>query len=145
MSNRPFWFFVAVQLAACAGADKDSSPVPAPADDSGLAGTTGSTGSTDDTDEPDIPDGTLEEVLPIMEAHCIECHGATAPAAELDLVTDFCAAVLDGRLVVPGSTGESLLYRRITSEEQPMPPAGLLDIDIIRPVGVWILNGAVCE
>ena len=142
MSIRSSLFLVALSLAACAGANKDSSTTLASADDSGVPSTTG---TTEDSDEPDIPDGTLDEVLPIMEAHCLECHGASAPAAGLDLESDFCGAVLDGRLVVPGSTGESLLYRRITSEEQPMPPAGLLETDTIRPIGVWILNGAVCE
>ncbi len=142
MSIRSCLFLVAMPLVACAGANKDSSAAPASAVDSGAPSTTG---TTEEGDEPDIPEGTLEEVLPVMEAHCIECHGASAPAAGLDLESDFCGAVLDGRLVVPGSTGESLLYRRITSEEQPMPPAGLLDTDTIRPVGVWILNGAVCD
>ena len=142
MSGRLFWCSVVLQLAACGGPDKDSSAVSAPDEDSGGTSTTG---TTEDTDEPDIPDGTLEEVLPIMEAHCNGCHGAAAPQGGLDLESDFCGTVLDGRLVVPGSTGESLLYRRITSEEQPMPPQGLLDTDTIRPIGVWILNGAVCE
>jgi len=125
----------------CGGDTKDS----APADTS--AGTTGTadTQDTADTDDPDIPEGTLDEVLPIVADHCLECHSAAAATADLDLETDFCGTVLDGRLVIPGSTGESLLYRRITSADSPMPPAGLLDTDTIRPIGVWILNGASCE
>lgn len=131
-----------VALVACDGDAKDS----APSDDTTTGTGTTETGTTDtDTDEPDIPDGTLEEVLPIIEAHCLACHSAAAATAELDLETDFCGTVLDGRLVIPGSTGESLLYRRVTSDDSPMPPAGRLDDDIIRPLGVWILNGALCE
>ena len=88
-------------------------------DDSGTAhGTDGTDGTedTDDTDGPDIPDGTLDEVLPIIDAHnIVACHGAVSPSAGLDLETDFCGTVVDGRLVVPGST-ESLMYRRMTSE-----------------------------
>lgn len=130
----------------CAG--KDSGVAVGGTDDSGASpGTDGSDGTedTDDTDGPDIPDGTLEEVLPIIDAHCVSCHGAESPSADLDLETDFCGTVVDGRLVVPGSTGESLMYRRMTSEDSPMPPTGALDLDIIRPVGVWILEGASCE
>jgi hypothetical protein len=114
--------------------------------DTGTPATTGTTETgTTDTEEPDIPDGTLEEVLPIVQEHCLGCHSASAAAAELDLETDFCAAVLDGRLIIPGSTGESLLYRRLTSDDAPMPPTGRLDDDLTRPIGVWILNGAPCE
>ena len=129
-------------LVGCSTDGKDSVPL----DEATTSGTT-ETGTTDtDTDEPDIPDGTLEEVLPIVQAHCWMCHSPDAGnQGGLDLQTDFCGTVLDGRLVVEGSTGESLLYRRVTSDESPMPPAGRLDDDIIRPMGVWILNGAPCE
>lgn len=141
--------FLAVGVLVALGcAGKDSAEAVGSTDDSGAAhGTDGTDGTedTDDTDGPDIPDGTLEEVLPIIDAHCVACHGAASPAAGLDLETDFCGTVVDGRLVVPGSTGESLMYRRMTSEDSPMPPTGALELDVIRPVGVWILEGASCE
>lgn len=146
MAGRRAWWWAGVLVAgvgvACTGDDKDSAASGAADTDSG-AGTTDT--SADDTDEPDIPDGTLDEVLPIVQEHCVVCHGGASPAAGLDLDTDFCGTVVDGRLVVPGSTGESLLYRRITSDTSPMPPAGRLDTDIIRPIGAWILNQAPCD
>ena len=134
------WCVLVGVLSGCSGSDKDTAPYPTP--DTGTGTTEDPT--TEDSDEPDIPDGTLEEVLPIIDTHCVSCHSGAAPSADLDLQTDFCGTVLDGRLVVPGSTGESLLYRRITSDDQPMPPTGALDVDVIRPIGVWILNGADC-
>ena len=122
--------------------EKPPADAVAPAADTGPAE---DTAPIEDTDEPDIPDGTLDEVLPIINTHCVQCHGSADPSEGLDLETDFCGTVVDGRLVVPGSTGESLLYRRMTSDDAPMPPAGRLETDIIRPVGIWILEGASCD
>ena len=141
------WICGLLLLAACGAEPKDSGPL---STGSGTGPTTGGDtaegGTTEDTDEPDIPDGTLDEVLPIVQENCVGCHSpAGGLSGDLDLETDFCGTVLDGRLVIPGSTGESLLYRRVTSDDAPMPPSGRLDDDIIRPMGVWILNGAPCD
>lgn len=140
--SRPLLFVVFVgALSGCSTESKDTA---SSTTESGTS-ESGTTDDTDDTDDPDIPEGTLDEVLPIIEANCLSCHGASEPFADLDLETDFCNTVVDGRLVSAGSTGESLLYRRITSDSQPMPPSGRLDTDVIRPIGVWILNGAPCD
>jgi len=137
------WTCGLLLLAACGGESKDSAPV---STGGTTEGDTSEGGTTEDSTEPDIPDGTLDEVLPIVQENCVGCHSpAGGLSGDLDLETDFCGTVLDGRLVIPGSTGESLLYRRVTSDDSPMPPTGRLDDDIIRPMGVWILNGAPCE
>ncbi|HCH61544.1 MAG: hypothetical protein CL927_04395 [Deltaproteobacteria bacterium] len=142
MRRNVVWVWFALGFTASGCVDKTSS------DGTDLPVDTGpveDTGPVVDTEEPDRPEGTLEEVLPIIEAHCVQCHGTAVPSAGLDLETDFCGTVVDGRLVVPGSTGESLLYRRMTSEDAPMPPAGRLETDTLRPIGIWILEGAACE
>lgn len=87
----------------------------------------------------------IDAVVEIMDGNCVGCHGATNPAAGLDLSTDFCGTVLDGRLVVEGDSAGSVLYQRISDAGAPMPPSGLMDQSNIDIVANWIDDGASCE
>ncbi|HVU85990.1 MAG TPA: PSD1 and planctomycete cytochrome C domain-containing protein [Pirellulales bacterium] len=84
------------------------------------------------------------DVLPILTAHCLKCHGREARKASLDLRT----MSLIGRggesgpVLAPGKPDESPLLDRIT--DKSMPPEGELpltaeQIDVIRR---WIEAGA---
>jgi len=88
----------------------------------------------------------IDAVLDVMDGNCVGCHSGDGASAGLDLDTDFCGAVLDGRIVVEGDSAGSVLYQRITDESLPMPPSGgLMDqanIDIVRD---WIDAGADCS
>ena len=90
------------------------------------------------------------DVRPILEARCVECHGAERPKVGLRL--DSSAAVLAGSrlgtraVVVPGEPDRSELLRRLESDdpEQRMPagadPLSAAEIDIVRR---WIAQGAL--
>ena len=66
---------------------------------------------------------TEQEVQAILSAKCWVCHGRVTRQAGLDLRSR--ASMLkggkSGPAIVPGNTGESLLIRRITSQEMPPP------------------------
>ncbi len=85
-----------------------------------------------------------DAVLQVVEGNCLGCHSAASQLGGLDLETDFCGEVLDGRIVVEGDSAGSVLYQRITSESAPMPQAGLMDQGNIDIVGNWIDDGADC-
>ena len=85
-----------------------------------------------------------DAVLEVADANCIVCHSGSAAPLGLDLSEDFCAAVLDGRLVIEGDAAGSVLYQRITNASAPMPQTGLMDQGNIDIVGEWIDEGADC-
>ena len=84
------------------------------------------------------------DVLPILTAHCLKCHGLEARKASLDLRT---AGLIQrggesGPAIVNGMPQDSPLYERIA--DRSMPPKGELplgeeQIEIIRR---WIASGA---
>jgi len=84
------------------------------------------------------------EVLPILSAHCLKCHGLEACKASLDLRT---AGLImrggdSGPAIAAGSPGDSPLYARIA--DRSMPPKGELPLDDekIEIVRRWIASGA---
>ncbi len=89
-----------------------------------------------------IPQGIdfSRDVRPILERSCVECHGAALAEAGLRLDERFPASA-----VVPGSSPESELYRRVVSSDpdQRMPwykePLAPSEIEILRR---WIDEGA---
>ena len=87
-----------------------------------------------------------KDVAPILAANCAGCHASNVAMGTLDL--DTFAGIQkgghSGPVIVPGKSGESLLYLRITGAVTPaMPLSGkkLADgeIEIIRK---WIDAGA---
>ena len=83
------------------------------------------------------------DVLPILNSHCLQCHGGLHRKAELDLRSS--AAVLaggeNGKVVVPGEPDASLLWKKIASDEMPKSPIKVSaeHKEIIRR---WIAEGA---
>jgi len=93
----------------------------------------------------DQPSGVfLEDVLEIVDHECIACHSGLTAEAGLDLSTDFCS-VVDGRIVVPDNPDASLLYVRMRSPSEPMPPSGKLPQDQVDIIQTWIEDGAPCD
>jgi mono/diheme cytochrome c family protein len=87
------------------------------------------------------------EVLPILAAHCVKCHGQGTPQADLDLRTE--ASLLkgskNGLVVVKGSAEQSHLFQRVV--ERTMPPRGEnpLGDDQIAAIRKWIDAAATTE
>ena len=90
------------------------------------------------------------DVRPILANHCFSCHGPDAAGRQASLRLDQSSEVFAPRkngqpVVVKGDALASLLYLRITSADNPMPPSTAHqpltahDIDVIRR---WIDGGA---
>ncbi|HUT40392.1 MAG TPA: c-type cytochrome domain-containing protein [Gammaproteobacteria bacterium] len=93
-----------------------------------------------------------DDVAPILQKHCAECHVAGKPGAEATgLHVDSYASLMKdtryGPVIHPGSARTSSLYILVSSKDNltiSMPhgkaPLSAEDIETIR---VWIDNGAV--
>ncbi len=86
-----------------------------------------------------------EGVVEILDGNCVGCHTGDGAAAGLDLATDPCTELLDGRIVIPGDAAGSVLYQRITDVSLPMPPTGLMPEENAEVVRAWIDEGADCS
>jgi cytochrome c553 len=84
------------------------------------------------------------DVLSLLSARCVNCHGATKPKARLDLRSR--SAMLSGGesgpALVPGSAEKSLLFQMITKGE--MPPKGKTPLTAAETARLkaWIDAGA---
>ena len=100
-----------------------------------------------------IPVSYREQIQPILNNHCISCHGTENASGKINL-TSF-EAVMSSRtspgkkpLVIPGDPAQSWLYILArtnqphvrmppdTSSQQPLPE------DDIQLIGKWIMQGA---
>ncbi len=89
-----------------------------------------------------------KQVLPVLEKHCIECHGTKKQESSLRL--DSRAALIQGgdfgAAVIPGDPDNSHLIEVITSkdEDTQMPPKGdRLSAQEIESLRTWIAEGAM--
>lgn len=81
------------------------------------------------------------EVAPILQKHCVECHGPDEPEAKLRLSTreGLLYGSVSGRVMVPGAAKSSLLIRLLAAEAKPhMPPEGQLSPAEIATLSRWI-------
>jgi hypothetical protein len=94
----------------------------------------------------------VDDVEPILQKHCAECHTAGRPGAEAtDFVVDSYESVMQdtrvGPVISPGSAMASSLYILVSGQANltvtmphGKPPLGADEVETIR---VWIENGAV--
>ena len=90
----------------------------------------------------------MAQIKPLLQTHCVKCHGATTQKAKLRL--DTAAAALQGggrgAAVLPGKAQESLLYQVIAGthgEIAQMPyKRGPLDTPQMALIQQWIAEGA---
>lgn len=87
------------------------------------------------------------DIRPLLEAHCLECHGAQKQKADLRL--DHRASAFaggeSGPVILPGNSQASLLVRRVShpDPDHVMPPGGKrLDETQIQLLRDWIDQGA---
>lgn len=88
-------------------------------------------------------------VAPILERHCVGCHGAEKKKAglRLDSFENVMHGAESGAVIQPGNLQESELFRRITlppTDEEVMPSDGKpsLSPDEIKVIELWIAAGA---
>ncbi|HUG92635.1 MAG TPA: DUF1553 domain-containing protein [Planctomycetaceae bacterium] len=86
-----------------------------------------------------------ERVAPVLEAHCVRCHGGPTPKGGLDLTTreGVLAGGESGPAVVPGRVDESLLPGFLSGDEPLMPKGDEpLSREQIAALERWIGDGA---
>ena len=89
-----------------------------------------------------------KEIRPLLQKHCVECHGEKKQKGELrlDAKTFAFKGGHDGAAIVPGKADASPLFQRIISsdDDERMPPKGEpLSAAQIAAVKAWIEGGAV--
>jgi hypothetical protein len=84
------------------------------------------------------------EVLPILSARCLKCHGEKKPKAGLDLRTP--ASMLkggeSGPVLVPGAADKSLLFEMVRKGEMPPRKEEKLTAEQVALIKAWIDAGA---
>ena len=90
-----------------------------------------------------------DQIRPILTRHCTSCHGPDEASREADLRLDTfhgaTADLGDYAAIVPGDAHASLLVERVTSSDDPMPPASFgrsLNAEEIDLLKRWIDEGA---
>ena len=89
-----------------------------------------------------------KEVLPVLKANCLKCHGEKKAKAKLRLHTqaDLLKGGKNGKAVEPGKAAASLLLKRISlgaDDDDIMPPeGGPLKKSEIAAIARWIDQGA---
>ena len=87
------------------------------------------------------PPGFEADVLPILQAKCVMCHGA-APQGKLDLRSQ--QAILNGgasgSVVVPGESAKSLLLTKVVTRQMPPGNVKLTEAEIDQ-IRTWIDKG----
>src|SRR5215472_9954790 len=85
-----------------------------------------------------------KDVLPLLEAKCVRCHGDKAKKAELDLRTR--AGILkggeSGPVVAPGKPADSRLFEMVESSRMPPGKNPKLTPAEVETVRRWIETGA---
>ena len=82
-----------------------------------------------------------EHIYPIMQRHCLLCHGAAGGLA-LSSYERALAGGVNGAVIVPGDAANSLLYRLLLGPAEGLPAMPLgqppLPQETIDLVGAWI-------
>ena len=83
-----------------------------------------------------------DDVRPIFQASCWKCHGSGTQLSQLDLSSKSSAS----RVLVPGDSKKSRLYRLVAGLEVPkMPMGGALTPQQVETLRLWIEQGAVWD
>ncbi|MDA0834127.1 MAG: PSD1 and planctomycete cytochrome C domain-containing protein [Planctomycetota bacterium] len=84
------------------------------------------------------------DIVPLLEAHCLKCHGGEKLEGGLDLRRRFTIVKGgdSGTALSIGKPGESLLLEKIESGEMPPPDEEPLDKEKKQLLREWILGGA---
>ncbi len=85
------------------------------------------------------------DIVPILEARCVKCHGDGKMEGGLDLRRRFLIAKGgdSGAAIVPLKSDESLLIQKIMADEMPPKDEGRLDVKQKELLRRWIADGAL--
>jgi hypothetical protein len=94
--------------------------------------------------DADAPPGLDREILPLLRAHCVKCHGPIKPKGKLNLASPRAMARggASGPAVVPGKPDESLLWDQVSGGEMPPEPEEPLSDADKAAIRRWIERGA---
>jgi mono/diheme cytochrome c family protein len=83
------------------------------------------------------------DVLPILQVSCIECHGVRQVKEGLDLqgYETILAGSFNGPVIIPGSASESLLIQLVVEGEMPNR-GSKLTTEQVQIISEWINAGA---
>ncbi len=84
------------------------------------------------------------DVLPLLKAHCVKCHGPIKPKGKLNLSNprSMARGGSSGAVVVPGNPDESPLWDLVSSDEMPPKPEEPLSGNDKAILRRWIEGGA---
>jgi hypothetical protein len=84
------------------------------------------------------------QVLPILQAKCVVCHGGRAKKGELDVrtVAGLKKGGENGAAVVPGDLNTSVLWEFISNNKMPPGKSGKLTAAEKKTIQDWIVGGA---
>src|SRR5579883_1947130 len=95
--------------------------------------------------EPDPAQPTLErDVLPLLKARCVKCHGPIKPKGKLNLsnARSMARGGSSGPSLEPGKPEESTLWDLVSSDEMPPKPEDPLSAGEKQTLRRWIEQGA---
>ncbi|MBF0350451.1 MAG: hypothetical protein HQM11_05435 [SAR324 cluster bacterium] len=123
-------------------------PKTATSTSSSSTSTSTSSGSTSTSTAKDTWTTIQSEILKV----CTSCHGKTSPAAGLSweadqydtIVTNGKTSTTGDKIIAPGKSADSYMYKRITGKATPQMPLGgpYLDDAKLARVAAWIDAGA---
>jgi hypothetical protein len=84
------------------------------------------------------------DILPLLQAKCLRCHGEKGKKADLDLRTrvGIFKGSESGPVVQPGKPQESLLYEMVHSGKMPPGKSAKLGPKEVETIRRWIVAGA---
>lgn len=151
-------FFTALIISACASATPQDSPTLVPATDTLVSATATAveTATTAPTPEAVIPTNTTvtentsapvsyaNQVFPILNVYCAECHGIVRLRGGLNLTSydGLMAGSDNGAVLMPGNANESLFIDLIEQGEMPSRRPALSSEDIQILID-WVNQGAL--
>jgi len=96
---------------------------------------------------PGAPVDFSHDIVPILRKHCAECHTGDKKKGGLSFNTrnDLMSGSENGKVIVVGKSGDSLLIKVVTSKEESerMPPKGVpLKEEQVTLLKAWIDQGA---
>jgi hypothetical protein len=84
------------------------------------------------------------DVLPLLKARCLKCHGPLKPKGKLNLSSarSLARGGTNGAVVVPGNPDESTLWDLVANDEMPPEPDEPLSDEEKNTLRRWIQEGA---
>jgi mono/diheme cytochrome c family protein len=132
----PVFFILALLLTACGGNGMEETTVPLATDIVDEQPTA--------TEEMPVAVSFANDVLPILNSRCAQCHGGARTEARLDVLSyeALMAGSAKGSVVIAGDADASSLVRLVITGEMPKQGAKLTS-DQVQLFADWVNQGAL--